>query len=306
MSQNAPIEFRAGFVAVMGRPNVGKSTLINALIGQKIAAVSPKPQTTRRQQLGIYTEDTAQIVFVDTPGLHNPHHKLGKYMNEEAADALGEADLILFVVDLSQMPPHEEDRILLQLLDGMDAVPKVILALNKIDRVDAGDVASRASAYGELLPDAEICQISAVRGIGLDQLLDRLTSHLPEAPPYYPPDQITNLYMREIAADLIRATCLIHLQDEVPHAIAVRIDEYTERTDSHTYIGATLFVERDSQKGIVVGKDGKMIKRIGAHARSQIEAMTGGSIYLQLRAKVRPNWRNSEQELSLFGFQRPE
>ncbi|MBC8332422.1 MAG: GTPase Era [Anaerolineae bacterium] len=306
MHPNSPIEFRTGFVAVMGRPNVGKSTLINALIGQKIAAVSPKPQTTRKQQLGIFTTDTAQIVFVDTPGLHNPHHKLGKYMNEEAADALNETDIILFVVDISQMPPHEEDRILLSLLDELKQAPKVILALNKIDRLEAGDVASSAAAYAELLPEAEICHISATRGRGLDQLVEQLTLNLPIGPPHYPPDQITNLYEREIAADLIRAASLIHLRDEVPHAIAVRIDEYTQRTEELVYIRATLFVERDSQKGIVIGQNGKMLKRIGSHARTQIASMTGGNIYLQLRIKVRPNWRNNEKMLKQFGFQRWE
>ena len=306
MHPNSPIEFRTGFVAVMGRPNVGKSTLINALIGQKIAAVSPKPQTTRKQQLGIFTTDTAQIVFVDTPGLHNPHHKLGKYMNEEASDALTEADIILFVVDISQMPPHEEDRILLSLLDELKQAPKVILALNKIDRLEAGDVASSAAAYAELLPEAEICHISATRGRGLDQLVEQLTLNLPIGPPHYPPDQITNLYEREIAADLIRAASLIHLRDEVPHAIAVRIDEYTQRTEELVYIRATLFVERDSQKGIVIGQNGKMLKRIGSHARTQIASMTGGNIYLQLRIKVRPNWRNNEKMLKQFGFQRWE
>ncbi len=306
MHPNSPIEFRTGFVAVMGRPNVGKSTLINALIGQKIAAVSPKPQTTRKQQLGIFTTDTAQIVFVDTPGLHNPHHKLGKYMNEEAADALDDTNLILFVVDISQMPPHEEDRILLNLLDELKQAPKVILALNKIDRVEAGDVAPSAAAYAELLPEAEICHISATRGRGLEQLVEQLTLNLPIGPPHYPPDQITNLYEREITAALIRAASLIHLRDEVPHAIAVRIDEYTQRTEELVYIRATLFVERDSQKGIVIGQNGKMLKRIGSHARTQISSMTGGNVYLQLRIKVRPNWRNNEKMLRQFGFQRWE
>lgn len=306
MHLNSPIEFRTGFVAVMGRPNVGKSTLINALIGQKIAAVSPKPQTTRKQQLGIFTTDTAQIIFVDTPGLHNPHHKLGQYMNEEAADALNETDLILFVVDISQIPPHEEDRILLSLLDELEQAPKVILALNKIDRVEAGALAQHAAAYAELLPEAELCHISATRGRGLEQLVELLTHDLPVRAPHYPPDQITNLYEREIAADLIRAASLIHLRDEVPHAIAVRIDEYTQRTEELVYIRATLFVERDSQKGIVIGQNGKMLKRIGSHARTQIASMTGGNVYLQLRIKVRPNWRNNEKMLRQFGFQRWE
>ena len=296
--------FRSGFVAVMGRPNVGKSTLINSLIGQKIAAVSPKPQTTRQQQLGIFTNDEVQIVFVDTPGLHKPHHKLGQFMNEEAAEALEETDLILFLVDISEMPPHEEDHILVKLLDDLYQRPKVILALNKIDRVEAGDLDRRAAIYGELLPEASPVMISAVRPDELGQLLQTLVANLPEGPPFYPVDQITNLYEREISADLIRASCLIHLRDEIPHAIAIRMDEYTERDEHGAYIRATIFVERDSQKGIVVGQGGKMIKRIGAHARAQIEAMSGRKVYLQLRVKVRKNWRNDEQSLKQFGFQK--
>jgi len=296
--------FRSGFVAVMGRPNVGKSTLINSLIGQKIAAVSPKPQTTRQQQLGILTLDEAQIVFIDTPGLHKPHHKLGQFMNDEAADALGETDLILFLVDMTEITPHEEDRILIRLLDDLDEHPKVILALNKIDRVEAGELNQRSTSYEELLPEATPIKISALRADELDDLLQILISNIPEGPPFYPVDQITNLYEREIAADLIRAACLTHLRDEIPHAIAVRMDEYTERGDHGAYIRTTLFVERDSQKGIVVGQGGKMIKRIGAHARALIEAMSGRKVYLQLRVKVRKNWRNNEQALKQFGFQK--
>ncbi|MBC8504213.1 MAG: GTPase Era [Anaerolineales bacterium] len=297
-------EFRSGFVAVMGRPNVGKSTLINSLIGQKIAAVSPKPQTTRHQQLGILSLDEAQIVFIDTPGLHNPHHKLGQFMNDEAADAITDADLILFLVDLTKMPPHEEDRILIKLLDELDQRPMVILALNKIDRVEAGDLDQRAAVYEELLPDAVPLRISAIHADKLDDLKQSLISNIPEGPPFFPVDQITNLYEREIAADLIRAVCLVQLRDEIPHSIAVRMDEYTERGDHGAYIRTTLFVERDSQKGIVVGQGGKMIKRIGAHARSQIEAMSSRKVYLDLRVKVRKNWRNNEQALKQFGFKR--
>jgi len=290
----------------MGRPNVGKSTLINALIGQKIAAVSPKPQTTRQQQLGILTNEDAQIVFVDTPGLHIPHHKLGQFMNDEAEDALEDVDLILFLVDATQSPPHEEDHILIRLLAELKQPPQVILAINKIDGIDKGESENRIATYSVLLPEAVSLAVSATRGHNLDELLQTLIAHLQEGPPYYPEDQITNLYEREISADLIRAACLIHLRDEVPHAIAVRMDEYTERDDHGAYIRATLFVERDSQKGIVIGDGGKMIKRISSHARTQIEAMSGRKVFLRLRVKVRKNWRNNEQALKQFGFQRWE
>ncbi len=294
---------RTGFVAVMGRPNVGKSTLINALIGQKIAAVSPRPQTTRQTQLGILTMPQVQIVFVDTPGLHKPRHKLGEYMNQHAAEALEEADLVLFIVDGSQVPPDEEDLILIQLLEDLGSPPPVILAINKIDRLKTDDLAESQQAYLAHIPQATSIMVSATRGDHLDDLLDLLRERLPEGPSFYPPDQVTDLYEREITADLIRAAGLIHLRDEVPHAMAIRVDEFTERGDSGVYIAATIFVERDSQKGIVIGQGGQMLKRIGTTARREIEAMSGRKVFLKLRVKVRKNWRNDEKTLSRFGFQ---
>ena len=292
----------AGYVAVMGRPNVGKSTLINALIGQKIAAVSPRPQTTRQTQLGILTTETAQIIFIDTPGLHQPHHKLGKYMNQTAAKVLEDADLVLFIVDGTHIPPHPEDLILIRLLDDLKDPPLVILAINKIDLVPEADLQERQQAYLDKIPQAIPVQISAVQGDHLDDLLHTLGKHLPQGSFLYPPEQITDLYEREIAADLIRAAGLLHLRDEVPHAIAIRVDEYTERGDIGVYIQATLFVERDSQKGIVIGQGGRMLKQIGTTARREIELMSGRKAFLKLRVKVRKNWRNDDKALSRFGF----
>jgi len=293
--------YRSGYIAVMGRPNAGKSTLINALLGQKVAAVSPRPQTTRKMQLGILTRDEAQIVFVDTPGIHKPHHKLGQHMNKNAAEALEDADLILIVVDGSESP-HEEDRILVDLLSALRTPPAVILAINKIDRLEAGDLPEREAEYLKLYPTATPVQISASLGRNLDELLTILISYMPEGEAFYPQDQVTDLYEREISADLIRAAGLLCLRDEVPHAIAIRVDEFTERGEKGVYIAATIFVERDSQKGIVIGRGGIMLKRIGITARQEIEAMSGRKAFLQLRVKVRNNWRNDEKALRRFGY----
>lgn len=293
--------FKSGFVAVMGKPNVGKSTLINALMGQKIAAVSPRPQTTRKRQLGILSLENAQIIFVDTPGMHLAHHKLGEYMNQEAIDTLEECDLILFVVDASQAP-SDEDHMLANTIKAIKKPIATILAMNKIDRVEAGNIPDLQSDFLSIIPNSQPIPISATRGDNLIFLSDEIIRALPEGPLFFPEDQITDLYEREIAADLIREAALIILRDEVPHSIAIRIDQFTERGDHGAYIEATIFVERESQKGIVIGKGGTMLKRIGTAARLEIETVTGRKIYLQLRVKVRKNWRNDKNVLRWFGY----
>jgi len=293
--------FKSGFVAVAGRPNVGKSTLVNMLLGQKIAAVSIRPQTTRRQQLGILTLEDAQIIFSDTPGIHHPKHKLGTYMNQEAAMALGDSDVILFLVDCS-VEPHDEDRLIADTLEELKITVPTFLVLNKVDLIDEKDLEKRKEIYQALVSQADLLTISAVSGDGIPKLLEAVIERLPENPPYFPPEQITDLYERDIAADLIREAGLNILRDEVPHCIAVRIDEFTERGDAGAYIEATLFVERDSQKGIVIGEGGQMIKRISTAARLEIEKMSGRKVFLRLRVKVRKNWRNDENALRLFDF----
>lgn len=292
---------KSGFVAVMGKPNVGKSTLINALLGQKIAAVSPRPQTTRKRQLGILTLDSAQIIFIDTPGVHKPHHKLGENMNTHALETLQECDLVLFIVD-SSAPPDDEDQLLATALQSLEGTRPVILALNKIDRLEAEQITYRQAEFMQLAPEATPVLISATRGDQLDLLLQEIVLHLPQGPIYYPPDQVTDLYEREIAADLIREAALNLLRDEVPHGIAIRIDQFTERDTQGAYIEATIFVERESHKGIVIGQGGSMLKQIGTTARREIEAMSGRKVFLRLRVKVRKNWRNNEKVLRLFGF----
>ncbi len=296
-----PSDFKSGFVAIMGRPNVGKSTLVNQLLGTKIAATSPWPQTTRKTQMGILTLKHAQIVFVDTPGFHNPIHKLGEKMNQEALQVLEESDIILFLVDISQ-PPHEEDRLLAGSLLSMRRSVPVIIAFNKSDLKSKDLNEKHAELYQDLAPLSETIMISSTIGENLDQLISKLITLLPNGPPFFPEDQLTDLYEREIAADLIRESVLFNLRAEVPHSIAVRIDEFKDRNESTTYIAATLFVERDSQKGIVIGQGGEKLKKIGIDARQKIEELLGRKVYLRLRIKVRKNWRNDETALRLFGF----
>ena len=296
-------DHKSGFIAVMGRPNVGKSTLLNHLLRQTIAAVSPKPQTTRLQQLAILTLPEAQLVFIDTPGLHIPKHKLGELMNQDALFALEDADLVLLVLDGSK-PPGEEDLIFGEAFSALKEKPPVLLALNKLDKISPGDLNDRIAQYQALMPEATLIAISALNGQNLTQLEESLIQLLPEGPLLYPEDQVTDLYERDIAADLIRASAMKMLEKELPHVIAVRIDEYKERESGNAYIEATLFVERDSQKGIVIGESGQMIKRIGSDARREIEAMSDRKVFLRLRVKVKKNWRNDKNALRLFGFKK--
>ncbi len=284
----------------MGRPNVGKSTLVNALVGQKIAAVTPRPQTTRKRQMGILTTESAQVIFIDTPGVHQPRHKLGENMNKEALDTLEESDVILFVADGSQ-EPNDEDRLLAASLQKVRRTP-VLVVLNKVDLLDPEALRQAQSTYQELLLSAECIPVSATTQSGLDVLLARILDLLRAGELFFPEDTITDLYEREIAGDLIREAALIFLRDEVPHGIAVRIDQYLERGDSGAYIEATLYVEKESHKPIVIGQNGEMLKKIGSSARIEIEKVTNRKVFLSLRVKVRRNWRDDEQVLKGFGF----
>lgn len=296
-----PPGHKSGFVAVVGRPNVGKSTLINHIIGQKVAIVSPKPQTTRSRILGILTREDAQVIFVDTPGLHRPRHALGQVMVSAATHAIPDADVVLFVADVSRRPT-DGDRMIGQLIRKQTEAP-VLLVLNKMDLLAGEKVQAHTEAYWEIAPyHQEWMMTIATRGVNLDKLLPLVIDALPEGPRYYPGDQITDQTERQVAAELIREQVLRHTRQEVPHAVAVVVEEFKERENGVVYIGADVFVEKDSQKGIIIGRKGQMLRRIGSTARREIERMTGGRVYLDLRVKVRKSWRRDRRELRRMGY----
>lgn len=294
-----PPDFRSGFVAVVGRPNVGKSSLMNAWLGQKIAIVSPKPQTTRNRLLGIYTDDSAQIVFVDTPGIHAPQHRLGEIMVAAAGRTIADADVVLFVVDVSE-PPADEDRLVAATIGREGRGKPVVVALNKIDRV-TGD-SPHAEKYLGLAPHAAWRPVSATRGDNRDDLLRVMIDLLPPGPPYYPEDQVTDQQERFIVAEMVREAALRHLHQEVPHALAVVTGEFKERAGDMVYISATLYVERESQKRIVIGQGGQTLKAIGRAARAEIEDLLERRVYLELWVKVWPSWRRRDDDLRALGY----
>ena len=293
--------FHSGFICVVGRPNVGKSSLINLLLGQKIAAVSPRPQTTQRVQLGILSDEDSQMIFMDTPGMHKPLSKLGEAMNEAAIDTISDGDCVLWIVDIS-VKPTAEDEISAERIKAGCPQERVVMVMNKADLVNLNQLAENENFYKKLLPEAKRMEISCRSGQGISELVKELKSRLPEGPAFYDPDQITDLYEREIAVDLIRESLLKNLDDEIPHSIAVRVEEYKDRTETNSYINATLLLDRESHKGIVIGKGGEMIKKISTDARREIERLTGRKIYLELRVKVMKNWRNDENLLRQLGI----
>lgn len=297
-----PKDHQSGFVAVVGKPNVGKSTLINCLLREKLAIVSPKPQTTREQQLGILSLPQAQVVFVDTPGVHEIRSALGRYMVETAMETIPDADVIVFVVDVSRDPDGEDEKVG-KLVRGQPHIP-TFLVLNKCDLVSDEVVERRAARYKHLAPGATTIAASAERGYHVDELLTAIVERLPAGPPYYPSDQLTETLIRDNAAEIIREKILLAYEDEVPHAVAVRVDEFKERNDRLTYIAATIFVEKDSQKGILIGRNGAALKRVGQMARPELERMIGTAVYLQLWVKVLKNWRRDARALRLLGYAR--
>jgi len=291
--------FKSGFAAIIGRPNVGKSTLLNRIAGRKIAIVSDKPQTTRNQVRGVYTDENAQIVFLDTPGIHKPFSKLGDYMVKAAEGALDEVDVVLFLTDVSEQLGGG-DRYIIERLKKTQT--PVILVLNKIDKVPRDEVLPVIDTYRKLHDFAEIVPISAVRGDNVERLLELLIRYLPEGPMFYPPGQVTDHPERFICAELIREKILLLTREEVPHSVAVEIESMAEDERGTVRIGAVIYVERESQKGILIGKGGAMLKEIGRQAREEMERLLGSKIFLELWVKVKKDWRNHEAFLRSLGY----
>lgn len=303
VSQQLPPNHRSGFVALAGRPNVGKSTLLNAWLGVRLAPVSPKPQTTRTRLLGILTREDAQAIFVDTPGIHTPRTRLGEYMVRAAVDAIPDADVVLFMVDASR-PPTTTDRQIARLFDRLSHVP-VILAMNKADLLPRGETALHRPAYGSLAEFDASMLVSALTGYHVGELLELAIGKLPLGPRYYPEDQLTDQHERFVASELIREQALRLLEQEVPHALAVVVEDFKERPNGVLYISANLYTEKPSQKGIIIGRKGNMLKRIGREARLVLEEFFGRRVYLDLWVKVRKNWRRNERYLRELGYRMP-
>ena len=291
--------FKSGFVAIIGRPNVGKSTLMNQIIGQKVAIMSDKPQTTRNKIHGVYTTEEMQIVFLDTPGIHKPTSKLGDYMVKAAQSALEEVDVILFLTDVTEKIGGGE-RYIMERLKTVST--PVLLVLNKIDKVHPEELLPIIDQYKNMMNFAEIVPVSALLGNNVNTLLQQIAKYLPEGPKYYPDDQITDHPEQFVCAELIREKILQLTRDEVPHSIAVTIEDMRVQDNGIVYIGAVIFVERESQKGIIIGKHGAMLKQVGTLARQDIEALLGSKIYLELWVKVKKDWRNHEPILKDLGF----
>lgn len=295
--------FHSGFVAILGRPNVGKSTFLNQVIGQKIAIMSDKAQTTRNKIQGIYTDDQAQIVFIDTPGIHKPHSRLGDFMVESALSTLNEVDAILFMVNATQKRGRGDDFI----IERLKNVKKPIyLVINKIDQIHPDKLLEIMDDYRQTLDYAEVFPISALQGNNCPELVTSLIETLPVGPQFYPADMVTDHPERFIAGELIREKVLELTREEVPHSVAVVVDRISRSDEEKVQVQATIIVERNSQKGIIIGKGGKMLKNIGVKARKDIELMLGDKVYLELWVKVMPNWKDRQIDLRSLGYKQDD
>ncbi|MBY0122327.1 GTPase Era [Bacillus sp. S/N-304-OC-R1] len=291
---------KSGFISIIGRPNVGKSTFLNRVIGQKIAIMSDKPQTTRNKVQGVLTTNDAQYIFIDTPGIHKPKHKLGDFMMKVAQNTLKEVDVILFMVNAVEGYGRGEEFI----LEKFQSIrTPIFLVINKIDQVHPDKLLNIIESYKEKYNFSEIIPISALEGNNVENLLEQIKKYIPEGPQYYPADQVTDHPERFIVSELIREKALHLTREEIPHSLAVLIDKMERRDDKDVvHVMATIVVERDSQKGIVIGKQGKMLKEIGQRARVDIENLLGSKVFLELWVKVQKDWRNKMSQLRDFGF----
>jgi len=292
--------FKSGFVAIVGRPNAGKSTLMNQVIGQKIAIMSDKPQTTRNKIHGVYTTDDIQIVFLDTPGITKPNSKLGNYMLKAAESAFNEVDAILFLTDVTEVIGGG-DRYIIEQLKKVSGTP-VFLVLNKIDKIQPDAMLPVIDKYRKLMNFAEVVPVSALQGNNVNALLEQVSRYLNEGPMYYPADQITDHPEQFVCAELIREKLLQLTREEIPHSIAVEIESMSVADNGLVNIGAVIFVERDSQKGIIIGKNGALLKEVGKLARLDMERLLGSKIFLELWVKVNKDWRNRDSMLKTLGY----
>ncbi len=293
-------EFHSGYVAILGKPNVGKSTLMNNLVGEKIAIMSAKAQTTRNRIMSILNTDRAQIIFLDTPGIHKPHHKLGNYMVKTALDTLKDVDVVLFVVDVAEKRKADEDDVLEVL---RKAKQPVILVLNKIDLLKSqAEILRLIDTYSKEFPFVAVVPLSALQDKELNGLVQEIEKYLPVGPHYFDEDVLTDQAERVIAGEMIREKILISTRDEVPHSVAVEVNDFKERDNDTVYIRATIYVERESQKGILIGTKGSMLKKIGQLARQDIENLLNTKVFIELWVKVRQDWRNSSSALKDFGY----
>ncbi|WP_174613842.1 GTPase Era [Virgibacillus ihumii] len=296
-------EYKSGFVAIVGRPNVGKSTFMNSVIGQKIAIMSDKAQTTRNKIQGVLTEEDAQLIFIDTPGIHKPKHRLGDFMVKIAEDTLNEVDAVLFMINADEGYGRGDQYI----LDRLQQIKRpVFLIINKIDLIHPEEVFALIEQYKDKYNFAEIIPISALQGNNVNHMLDVLKKYIPEGPQYYPEDQITDHPERFIISELIREKALQLTREEVPHSIAVVMENIEKHESDAVYIQATIITERKTQKGIIIGKQGSMLKNIGKDARKDIESLLGSKVYLDLWVKVQKDWRNRQSQLRELGFRSDE
>ncbi|WBL53663.1 GTPase Era [Staphylococcus haemolyticus] len=292
-------EHKPGFVSIIGRPNVGKSTFMNRVIGHKIAIMSDKAQTTRNKIQGVMTRNDAQIIFLDTPGIHKPKHKLGDYMMRVAKNTLSEIDAIMFMVNVNE-EIGRGDEYIMEMLKNVKT--PVFLVLNKIDLVHPDALMPRIEQYQKYMNFTEIVPISALEGLNVDHFIDVLKTYLPEGPKYYPDDQISDHPEQFVVSEIIREKILHLTSEEIPHAIGVNVDRMIKENDERVRVEATIYVERDSQKGIVIGKGGKKLKEVGKRARHDIEMLLGSKVYLELWVKVQKDWRNKVNFIRQMGY----